>query len=325
MHLPPMPDRPVPPIVLTGGSGFVGRAVATALHARGLRFTQTVRHDTCGDAAAHLVRAPALGPSGDWSAVLRGAQTVLHLAARAHVLHDPAVDPLAAYRSVNTAGTLRLAEQAAAAGVHRFVFVSTVKVHGETSLQGRPFNEAMTPAPQDPYAISKWEAERGLQAIAQRTGMELVVVRPPLVYGPGAKANFAALLRAVARGWPLPLAAIDNRRSLIGLDNLVDFLLLCLHHPAAANQCFLVSDGEDLATPELLRRLGLAIGRPARLWPLPAALLRAGAALLGRPAVAQRLCADLQVDIGHAHHVLGWTPPISVDEGLRRATQSQSW
>lgn len=203
--------------------------------------------------------------------------------------------------------------------MRRFVFVSTAKVHGEATPPGEPFAETMAPSPKDPYALSKWEAEQGLAAIAARTGMEVVVVRPPLVYGPGVKANFAALLRVVASGWPLPLAAIDNRRSLIGIDNLVDFLLLCLEHPAATNQTFLVSDGEDLSTPDLLRRVGTAMGQPAKLWPLPPKLLTASTALLGRRAAAERLCGNLQVDITKARTLLHWSPPVSVDEGLRRA------
>lgn len=260
-----------------------------------------------------------IGPMESLAGALSGCTTVLHLAARAHVPHDDTPDQREVYRAVNSRGALHLAEQAAAAGVRRFVFVSTAKVHGEATLPGKPFTEAATPNPADPYALSKWEAEQGLAAIAARTGMEVVVVRPPLVYGPGVKANFAALLRAAAGRWPLPLAAIDNRRSLVGIDNLVDFLLLCLEHPAAANQTWLVSDGDDLSTPDLLRRLGAAMDRPARLWRLPPALLTAGAALLGRRAAAERLCGNLQVDITKARTLLGWTPPVGVDEGLRRA------
>lgn len=309
-----MPFHTATPILLTGGSGFVGRAMVHALQHRGTVLRQASRTPAPG-----AVFIAAIDGATDWSQALSGVGTVLHLAARAHLLHDDAADPLTAYRAVNTAGCLRLARQVAAAGVRRFVFVSTAKVHGESTSPGRPFTEAMAPAPHDPYALSKWEAEQGLAAIAERTGMEVVIVRPPLVYGPGAKANFAALLRAVARGCPLPLAAIDNRRSLVGLDNLVDFLLLCLEHPAAANQTFLVSDGEDLSTPDLVHRLSRAMDRPARLWPVPPAVLQAGAALLGRRAAAERLCGSLQIDIAKARTLLNWSPPVSVDEGLRRA------
>lgn len=296
-------------LVLTGASGFAGAAVARRIRAEG----------------RHLLADTALRRLGmDWSEPLTGADAVLHLAARAHILHDDAADPLAAYRIVNTAGTLGLAEQAAAAGVRRFVFVSTVKVHGEASAPGVPFLETMAPQPEDPYALSKHEAEQGLHAMAARTGMEVVIIRPPLVYGPGVKANFAALMRAVQRGWPLPLGAIHNRRSMVALDNLVDFILTCLDHPTAANQSFLVSDGEDLATPDLLRRLGQAMHKPARLLPVPTSMLMAGAALLGRRAAAERLCGNLQVDITKARTLLGWSPPVSVDEGLRRAAQGMA-
>ncbi|KQP03049.1 SDR family oxidoreductase [Pseudorhodoferax sp. Leaf265] len=309
--------------LLTGASGFVGSALLARLATRAQEQTVVASRGPLQQTLP-LVRVHDVGDatgSPDWSAALEGVAVVAHLAARAHVLNDQAGDPLAAYRAVNTLATLRLAQQAASAGVRRFVFVSTAKVHGELSPSGRPFTEAMPPMPGDPYALSKWEAEQGLAAIAARTGMEVVIVRPPLVYGPGVKANFATLLHAVARGSPLPLATIDNQRSLVGLDNLVDFLLLCLEHPAAANQTFLVSDGKDLSTPQLLQRLGQAMGRSARLWPMPAALLMAGATLLGRGAVAQRLCCNLQIDITKARTMLNWSPPVSVDEGLRRAVQ----
>ncbi len=235
-------------------------------------------------------------------------------------MDDTSADPLAAFRQTNTAGTLHLARQAAAAGVRRFVFVSSVKVNGEGTAEGSPFTAADAPAPQDPYGISKMEAEQGLRQIAVDTGMEVVIVRPPLVYGPGVKANFATLMRWLQRGIPLPLGAVtDNRRSLVALDNLVDLLITCIHHPAAANQTFLVSDGEDLSTTALLRRMGQALGKPALLLPVPPALLALGAKVLGKGDVAQRLLGSLQVDITHTRETLGWTPPIGVDEGLRRA------
>lgn len=314
-----MPGPSVPSLLLTGSNGFIGRITAAALAQRGISSRLSTHRHGAMQSGQQRVHIAALGPQTDWSQAVAGTRAVLHLAARAHVLHDADPDPLSTYRTINTAGTLNLAEQAAAAGARRFVFVSTAKVHGEATTPGALFSEAEEPAPKDPYGQSKWEAEQGLAAIAARTGMEVVVVRPPLVYGPGVKANFAALMHAVASGWALPLAAIDNRRSLVGTDNLVDFLLLCLEHPAAANQTFLVSDGEDLSTPDLLRRLGNAMGRSARLWPVPPPLLTAGAALLGRRAAADRLCGNLQLDITKARTLLNWSPPVSVDEGLRRA------
>jgi nucleoside-diphosphate-sugar epimerase len=248
---------------------------------------------------------------------LIGVDIVVHLAARVHVMRDSATDPLAEFRRVNVAGTERLALAAATAGVRRFVFLSSVKVNGEKG----GYNESDPPAPQDAYGISKHEAELGLRVIAAETGMEVVIIRPPLVYGPGVKANFHVLLWAVARGVPLPLGAIHNRRSLVALDNLVDIIVTCIDHPAAANQTFLVSDGEDLSTTELIRHLARAMGRPARLIPVPASVLMAGATLLGKREVAARLCGSLQVDITKARELLGWLPPITMDEGLRRAAE----
>jgi len=255
----------------------------------------------------------------DFSEALAGITTVVHLAARAHIMRDTAADPLTAFRAVNVEGTLNLARQAVESGVKRFVFVSSIKVNGEATKLGMPFSADDMPAPLDPYGVSKMEAEQGLRQIAAETGMEVVIIRPPLVYGPGVKANFAALMRAVQRGWPLPLGAVHNQRSLVALDNLVDFIVTCLSHPQAANQTFLVSDGHDLSTTELVRGLARAAGVPARLLPVPVWALQAGASLLGKGDVVQRLCGNLQVDISKASNLLGWVPPVSVDEGLRRA------
>lgn len=275
------------------------------------------------DVPAHDAPTVAVGDiheATDWSAALNGCSAVVHLAARVHVMNERASDPLLEFRRTNVEGTLHLARQAAHSGVRRFVFVSSIKVNGETTAAGRPFTVADTPAAQDAYGISKMEAERGLRGIAADTGMEIVIVRPPLVYGPGVKANFASLMRAVQRGLPLPLGAVtNNRRSLVALDNLVDLLITCVDHPAAANQTFLVSDGEDLSTTALIRRMGQALGKPARLLPVPPALLQLGAAIVGKRNVVQRLLGNLQVDIAHTRATLGWTPPISVGEGLRRA------
>lgn len=312
-----------PTVMVTGGTGWVGSALLRALQDRGIDTVAGVRTSapTLGVRTAEL---GPIGPAVAWPADLTDRQVVVHLAARVHVMNDTATDPLQAFREVNTLGTLRLARQAAAAGVRRFVFVSSIKVNGEGTPAGRPYTSADAPAPQDPYGVSKAEAEQGLREIAADTGMDVVIVRPPLVYGPGVKANFASLMRAVRRGLPLPLGAITgNRRSLVALDNLVDLLLTCLDHPAAANQTFLVSDGEDLSTTALLQRLGQAMGRPATLWPVPPALIRMGATLLGRGAVAQRLLDNLQVDIGHTRATLGWQPPVGVDEGLWRAAMAE--
>ncbi len=261
-----------------------------------------------------------LHPDQDWTGCLADKRAVVHVAARVHVMVEQASDPLAAFRLANTAATLNLARQAAVAGVRRFVFVSSIKVNGEETHPGKSYRFNDVQAPLDPYGVSKHEAEVGLRELGAASGMDIVIIRPTLVYGPGVKANFAAMMRAIQRGLPLPLAAVtQNRRSLVSLDNLVDLLITCIDHPAAANQTFLVSDGEDLSTADLLRRLGDAMGKPARLFPVPVPLLRAGAALIGKQGVAQRLLDNLQVDISHTRETLGWTPPITVDEGLRRA------
>jgi nucleoside-diphosphate-sugar epimerase len=309
-------------VLVTGASGFVGRALVERLLADGVPTLAAVRGAAVLPAGARQVPAPNLGPDADWRAALDGVACVVHLAARVHVMRDGAADPLAEYRRVNVDGTLALARQAAAAGVRRLVFVSSIKVNGEDSAPGRPFMADDLPAPADPYGISKYEAEQALWVLAAQTGLQVVVVRPVLVYGPGVKANFRSLLGWLARGLPLPLGAIHNRRSLVALDNLVDLLTTCVDHPAAAGQVFLASDGEDLSTTELLRRLGEALGRPARLLPLPAPWLAGAARLLGRGAVAQRLCGSLQVDIGKASDLLGWTPPVTVDEALQKTARA---
>ncbi len=287
-------------LLITGGTGFVGQALVKRLG------NQPVRLATRADFV-------------DWGKVLVGVSTVVHLAARVHVMHDTEADPLTAFRAVNVGGTLKLARQAAAAGVKRFVFISSVKVNGEATLPGRPFTADDVPAPLDPYGVSKMEAEQGLRQIAAQTGMEVVIIRPPLVYGPGVKANFASLMRAVQRGWPLPLGVVHNRRSLVALDNLVDFIVTCITHPQAANQTFLVSDGQDLSTSGLVRGLARAAGVTARLVSVPVWVLQTGASLLGKGDAVQRLCGNLQVDISKAHSLLGWVPLVSVEEGLRQA------
>lgn len=305
--------------LLTGANGFVGSALLARIHGGDTPVLGVVRGDPVPE---HCIRGPALDGYADWTPLVVGCDVVVHAAARVHVVAERVADPLAAFREVNVAGTLRLARQAAASGVRRFVFISSIKVNGEQTAPERRFSAADLPAPQDAYAVSKAEAEAGLGALAAETGMEVVIIRPPLVYGLGVKANFLSMMRWLSRGMPLPLGAIENnRRSLVALDNLIDLIVTCIHHPAAANQVFLAGDGEDLSTTDLLRRLAAAMGVSARLLPVPVWALHAGAKLIGREAMFLRLCGNLQVDISKARQLLGWSPPISVDEGLRRAAE----
>jgi UDP-glucose 4-epimerase len=307
---------------MTGATGFVGKALLQRLLAddESRRLVVAVRRggQLWPEQVLPIVTGD-LNPSTDWSIALEGVAVVVHSAARVHVMQDTEADPLAAFRAVNVEGTLSLARQAADAGVKRFVFMSSVKVNGESTQLGRAFTEADAPNPQDVYGQSKHEAEQGLRQLIANTGMEVVIIRPPLMYGPGVKANFAALMRAVQRGWPFPLGAVHNQRSLVALDNLVDFIVTCITHPQAANQTFLVSDGQDLSTTELVRGMAQAAGVHARLLPVPVWALQAGASLLGKGDAVQRLCGNLQVDTSKARSLLGWVPPVSVEEGLRRA------
>jgi nucleoside-diphosphate-sugar epimerase len=309
-------------ILLTGANGFVGRAILKTAQRRSIKIRPVYRSldSVKGQPEAALVSG--LDSAADWFKALHGVDVVIHAAARAHVMREAALDPLTEYRRVNVEGTLNLARQAAAAGVRRFVFISSIKVNGEATAIGHPFTADDSPAPEDAYGLSKAEAEEQLKHVAQQTGIELTIIRPPLVYGPGVKGNFASLISWVRRGLPLPLgAATQNRRSLVGLDNLVDLSLVCADHPKAANQTFLVSDGEDLSTADLLRKISRALGRPARLLWVPAGLIPLMAGLVGKKVISQRLLGSLQVDIHKTCELLNWKPSVSVDEGLRRAVE----
>lgn len=309
-------------ILLTGATGFLGSRLAAVLGSKpDMRFTAVVRR-RIEISATHIVKIQGLDANINWSTTLTGQQIVIHAAARAHIMKDEMADPLAEYRRVNVDGTLNLARQAAEAGVKRLIFISSIKVNGEQTPLSQPFTAEDTPAPEDAYGISKWEAEQGLQKLASETGMEVVIIRPPLVYGPGVKGNFATIAKLVAKGLPLPLGAIHNQRSLVALDSLVDLIVTCIDHPAAANQVFLAGDGSDLSTTELLQGVAKAMSVPSRLIPVPTSILTFFAKLLGKKDIADRLFSSLQVDITKTRDLLGWTPPISVEEGLRRCFES---
>ena len=315
-------------LILTGATGFIGSAFLIAAQKRSMKIRSVFRSNEqanrFGDAKNSDVVVPGIEADTDWSDALVDVDVVVHCAARVHVMHDSTSDPLAEFCKVNVAGTLNLARQAALAGAKRFVFLSSIKVNGEETQPGGPYSAHDVPAPEDAYGISKAEAEAGLRLLSLETGMEVVIIRPPLVYGPGVKGNFSSLLRCVACGLPLPLgSATTNRRSLVGLDNLVDLILTCVDHPKAANQTLLVSDGEDLSTADLLRRIGKSLNRPARLIPVPVSILMIASRLLGKSSIAQRLLGSLQVDISKTCTLLNWKPPVSVDEGLRRAVQQR--
>ena len=308
-------------ILVTGANGFVGKALCESLLQRGHRVRAVVRKAPSASAtpaaAIETATVADIDAETDWSAALSGMDVVIHLAARVHVMRESADDPLAEFRRVNVAGTEHLARCAAASGVKRLVYVSSIKVNGEATAGGQKYAESDTPAPQDPYGISKHEAEQALHRVAQETGIEIVIVRPPLIYGPEVKGNFIQMLKVLSAGIPLPLASVDNRRSLLYLGNLVDALSACATHPSAAGQTYLVSDGEDVSTPELLRLLANAAGQPARLFPCSPRMLKALARLAGKGPQADRLLGSLRVESGKIRAELNWTPPYSLRQGLQ--------
>lgn len=304
-------------VLVTGANGFVGRALCAELLRCGHSVRGALRQKARSPEPMEGVEPAVVGmidAGTDWEKALAGCKAVVHLAARVHIMNDSAQNPQAHYRATNTEATLNLARQAARARVNRFVFISTIKVNGEGCEAA--YRETDVPAPEDAYAISKWEAEQGLLRIAADTGLEVVILRPPLVYGPGVKANFRRLLDTVARGWPLPLGAIHNRRSLLYLGNFVDAIRVCIEHPAAAGQTFLIDDGQPVSTPELIRAVAQAMGRPARLLGVPVGVLAFAGVLFGRRAAVARLTGSLWIDSALIRARLDWTPPYSMAAGL---------
>jgi nucleoside-diphosphate-sugar epimerase len=308
-------------VFVSGANGFVGRALCPKLLSFGREVVPGVRR-VCGMPGERIV-----GDGRSWGEALSGCQCVVHLAGRAHGMEDSERDPLRVFRSVNVEGTMELARRAVEAGVRRFVFMSTVKVHGECTAPGGLFRTEDEPAPENPYAISKWEAEQALSALAAETGLEVVILRPPLVYGPGVKGNFASLIRWIQKGIPLPLGAIRNRRSLVALENLVDLIVLCADReasPRAEGRVFMVSDGEPGSTTDLLRKVARAYGCNARLIPVPAALLRVAARVVGKSAVAERLLGSLVVDDSPVQEILGWRPRVTLEGQLHTMAHAAS-
>lgn len=313
--------------LVTGANGFVGHAILKKLtEIEGYKSSGAVRMVALNQATSRpkIFNIGNLEEGGDWSEALNGQQVVIHTAARTHIMDDAVVDPLMEYRKVNVEGTLHLAKQAASAGVRRFIFLSSIKVNGESTVTGSSFKYTDRAMPEDPYGVSKAEAEDGLWQISKETGMEIVIIRPPLVYGPGVKANFASMMRLASKNFPLPLGAVCNRRSMVALDNLISLIVTCIDHPQAANQLFLVSDDRDVSTTELLRMMTHAFGKKARLIPIPMSWIQSGATLLGKKAVADRLCGSLQVDITHTKETLGWRPPVTIEQQLAKIAASMS-
>lgn len=308
-----MPQR----VLVTGAGGFIGTALCRRLEQDGFSVRRSMRGvlpEGIGSAAPDAVTLHDASSRDAIDTAMQDVDAVVHLAARVHVMKDTAANPLQEFRRVNCLWTERLIESAAAKGVRRFVYMSSVKVNGERTRV--PFTEADAPHPEDPYGISKWEAEQIVARVSAQRGIEAVIVRSPLVYGPGVGGNVLSLLKLIRRGIPLPLGAVRNKRSLIYRDNLVEALVACVRHPRASGQTYLVSDGEDLSTPELIRRIGWAMGVSVRLWPIPVSLLRFLGYLVRRQGAVARLTDSLQVDASKLRRELGWSPPWSVDRGL---------
>lgn len=303
-------------ILLTGATGFVGSVLLSELtKLPDFRIVAAVR-SAVSNTSDDVVVVGNIDGTTDYSSALNGVDVVVHVAARAHIMRDEVAEPLVEYRKVNVEGTLNLAKQAVAAGVKRFVYISSIKVNGESTTGLSAFTEDDTAKPEDPYGVSKHEAEEGLRLLAEETGLEVVIIRPPLVYGPGVKANFLSLLKLSATALPLPFGSLKNKRSMVYVGNLVSFIILCIQHPAAANQTFLVSDVEDVSLRNLVTYIRLCLGRSPRLLPVPLGLFKLAGALTGKRGMVDRLVGDLQVDSSKARTLLEWVPPFTVEQGI---------
>ncbi|MEZ9699210.1 UDP-glucose 4-epimerase family protein [Vibrio sp. 10N.261.46.E12] len=307
-------------LLVTGSTGFVGSRFAKLAQECQWEVLPVVRK--AAQIQPNSLVVSSIDSSTDWSGAFDGVDCVVHCAARVHQMNESEQDALAAYREVNTLGTLTLARQAADAGVKRFVFVSSIKVNGELSELDSPFDPDLSHTPQAPYGLSKYEAEIELAQLAKDTGLDIVIIRPPLVYGPGVKANFLSMMRLIDKGIPLPFGAIKNQRSLVYLDNLCDLILTCCEHPSAPGRTFLVSDDNDVSTTQLMQIIAQTMGKSSRLIPIPMSWIQLGASVLKKQQVAQRVCGNLQVEIGLTKDILGWKPPVTFEQGIKRTVEA---
>ena len=309
-------------LAVTGANGFIGKALMAELMSNNYAVNAVVRSTNSGALdSAQTFAVGSIGSDTNFADALVGVDGLIHCAARVHIVKTNDAAALAAYREVNVRGTRRLAEQAVASGVRRFIYLSSIKVNGEQTDRALHFTHRDKAMPTDPYGLSKWEAEQVLHEVAAKTGLEVVIIRLPLVYGIEVKGNFLSMLDWLTRGVPLPLGAVNNRRSLLGVDNLVDLIMTCTHHPSAVNQTFLVSDDQDISTTDLLRTLAAALNKPARLLPVPTTLLALSAQLMRKQPIAQRLLGSLRVDISHTKETLAWAPPVGIEEGLQKTAK----
>ncbi|CAK2563328.1 UDP-glucose 4-epimerase [Vibrio crassostreae] len=307
-------------VLVTGSTGFVGSRVVELAEEFDWEVVSVLRNATQAKANCFLVSS--IGASTDWSGALEGVDCVVHCAARVHQMKETEQDALIAYRDTNTLGTLNLAKQAAEVGVKRFVFVSSIKVNGEFTEPDSPFLPNLDNIPRDPYGLSKYEAEVELAKLSKDTGLEVVIIRPPLVYGPGVKANFLSMMRLIEKGIPLPFGAIHNKRSLVYLDNLSSLILTCCDHPSAPGYTFLASDDHDVSTTQLMRTIALSMGKSPRLAPIPMSWIQLAAAVLNKKHIAQRVCGSLQVEIRTTKEILGWKPPVNFEQGIKRTVEA---